>query len=73
MIYELLFWGKEREFNTDNNVIALASMFGFIKKYDGNIAIANRIFETRLYNRFLSTNEMQKSEIYNAALGDKSQ
>lgn len=73
MIYELLFLGKEREFNTDNNVIALASMFGFIKKYQGNVAIANRIFETRLYNRFLSTNEMQKSEIYNAALSDKSQ
>jgi len=46
-------------------------MFGFIKKQNGVVAIANRIFETRLYNLYLSTSEMQGLDIYTASLGDK--
>lgn len=32
----------------------MATMFGFIKNRNGQAAVANRIFETRLYNRFLA-------------------
>ncbi len=54
ILYTLLFIGKPLPYNTDTEAITLASMFGFIKNKDENIAITNRIFETRLYNRFLS-------------------
>ena len=37
-------------------------MFGFAKKSGGNVEIANRIFEVRLYNYFLATAEAQSSE-----------
>lgn len=73
ILYTLLFTGKALSYNTDNDVITLASMFGFIKNKDENIAITNRIFETRLYNRFLSKEEMQESDIYKFSLWDKNQ
>ena len=51
----------------------MATMFGFIKNQNGNVAVANRIFETRLYNYYLAENEMQGTDIYKASLQDKSQ
>ena len=48
-------------------------MFGFIKNVNGLAQIANRIFETRLYNMFLTSREAQNMEIYHAALDDKNQ
>ena len=32
----------------------IASMFGYIKDRDGKAVVANRIFETWLYNQFVS-------------------
>lgn len=69
----LLFTGKTFLYRTDENVTDVASMFGFIKNQNGTVAIANRIFETRLYNYYLSEEEMQKTDIYKASLQDKSQ
>ena len=41
-------------------------------KYDnGILAVANRIFETWLYNLYLSTADMQNSRLYSASLLDK--
>ncbi len=48
-------------------------LFGFIKNVSGSIAIANRIFETRLYNRYLSSKEFQANHIYRSSLWDKNQ
>ncbi|MGN0324112.1 MAG: hypothetical protein ACI4DZ_13465 [Oliverpabstia sp.] len=45
-------------------MIDVAAMFGFIQNQCGNVAIANRIFETRLYNFYLSEDEMQKTDIW---------
>ncbi len=67
------FEGKTVPFNEDSKVIALASMFGLVKNRESNVAIANRIFETRLYNRFLSVAELQENAIYKASLWDKNQ
>lgn len=60
---EKMFVGKDIPFNTDNQAVMVASMFGFVKNTDGNVAISNRIFEMRLYNRFLSVEEMRESGI----------
>lgn len=73
MFFILLFTGKNIVYNPDNNVITLANMFGFIKNKDGNVVIANRIFEIRLYNYYLSSVEMQESDIYKASIQDKNQ
>lgn len=63
MLYSLLFVGKDIPYNADNQAITVASMFGFVKNVDGNAAIANRIFEMRLYNRFLSVEEMRENAV----------
>ena len=50
----------------------IASMFGFVKNQRGIVVIANRIFETVLYNYFLTLSEMQNSVIYKTAIREKS-
>ena len=58
MLQAILFQGSRYLFNTDNTEMNLAKMFGFIKQENGVVAIANRIFEVRLYNYFLSKEEL---------------
>lgn len=72
MVYTLLFHGKEIPYNSLNKAIETAEMFGFIKREENRAVISNRIFETVLYNLFLSE-EVAGSEVYKAALQDKNQ
>lgn len=69
----LLFTGRSIAYNTDEPAIDMAAVFGFVKNQEGAVAIANRIFETRLYNLYLSTAEMRGQDIYNVSLMEKSQ
>jgi hypothetical protein len=55
-LYDLLFVGIEKKFNTDNSLVNLGYMYGFFKESDGKVKVANRIFETRIYNYFVSEN-----------------
>lgn len=73
ILYPLLFSGKTVPYNEDSEIITLAAMFGFVKNEDASVAVANRIFETRLYNRFLSARELQEHAIYKASLWEKNQ
>ncbi len=73
MLYALLFTGKAIAYNYYEPSISIATMFGFVKNQNGVLAIANRLFETWLYNLYLSTSEMQSKKIYSAALLDKNQ
>lgn len=59
VIYSLLFSGQKIIYNPDDPWIDLAMMYGFIRNSNGTVLISNRIFEMRLYNYFLSTNEAQ--------------
>lgn len=54
MLYAILFYGQSFAYNPDNFVIDIGKMFGFLKESHGQVVIANRIFETRIYNLFLS-------------------
>ena len=65
--------GKRIAFNSDQEDIRLMEMYGFIYNEDGFIRIANRIFETRLYNLFLSDTEMKNSIFYDEGSMEKSQ
>lgn len=72
MLHAILFQGKRISYNADNPIIQLAAMFGYIVNKNGSIQVANRIFETRLYNFFLSEEELTNA-IYDEAQGSKSQ
>lgn len=72
VIYALLFNGKDIPYNSLNQSIEIAEMFGFVKNADNKAVIANRIFETVLYNLFLSE-EVVGSQIYASALQNKNQ
>ena len=63
MLYSLLFTGKAIVYNYYETSINIATMFGFVKNENGVLAVSNRIFETCLYNLYLSSAEMQKNTI----------
>ncbi len=54
MLRELLLKGRMIEYVPGDMGIRLAVMFGFVKLENGVVSVANRIFETRLYNGFLA-------------------
>ena len=64
LIFGLLFHGQSIGYNPDDSAISMALIFGFVKVEDSNVLIANRIFETRLYNMFLLSKDEQSSDIY---------
>jgi len=54
-LYSMLIDGEYKDFNIDDSIIKLGSMFGYIKKEENDRAvIANKIFETRISNYFIS-------------------
>ncbi|MCD8010875.1 MAG: AAA-like domain-containing protein [Lachnospiraceae bacterium] len=65
----LLMNGKEISNVPGNIAIGIAKMFGFIRIENNKVVVANRIFEMRLYNMFLASAEMQRSQMY--TLGDR--
>lgn len=73
MLRSLLFTGKAIAYNYYEPSMNIATMFGFVTEKNNVMVIANRIFETWLYNYYLSTAEMHKEEIYAASLRDKNQ
>lgn len=72
LIYSLLFTGRDIPYHSLTVSIEIAAMFGFVKENQGNVAIANRIFETVLYHWFIAQ-EALHSKIYKAALQNKNQ
>lgn len=68
-----LFQGQPIAYDADDPVVRNARMFGFVEVHNSMVQIANRIFETRLYNRFLSNYKDQNSDIYTEASRDKNQ
>ncbi|MDO4338966.1 MAG: AAA-like domain-containing protein [Eubacteriales bacterium] len=73
VLYHILFGGIKMIYNPDDSAIDIATMFGFVKNDAGTLRIANRIYETRLYNYYLAANEAQSSEIFITAANNKSQ
>lgn len=71
VIGKMLFNGEKIAYNPDLEEIDVAVMFGFAKQEGGAVVIANRIFETRLYNRFLASEEWKESGITQSAFMDK--
>lgn len=69
-IYNILMNGRRYFYNPDNDVIKLAVMYGFARRENGAVVVANRIFETRIYDWFISA-EKTTSGIYSEGEADK--
>jgi hypothetical protein len=56
LIYDLFITGQDdkKNYSADDPVVNWALMFGFVKYQGKKIIIANRIFETRIINYFIS-------------------
>ena len=72
LMYGILFKGQKIPYNPDDATIDDAFMYGFVKNEHGLIAVANRIFEVRIYNWFISL-ETTDSPIFAEGVNDKSQ
>ena len=73
VILKLLFQGQTIAYDPDDVAVRNARMFGFVKVENSTVQIANRIFETRLYNRFLLNAMEQDNEIYAEGVRQKNQ
>ncbi len=56
-IGDILFCGAQYTFEADSPVINTGIMFGFLKNSGNIVTVANRIFETKIYNILLSEKE----------------
>lgn len=54
LLYRLLFQGEKFLFSAYDSAIQSAVMYGFAKNQNGSLEIANRIFETVIYDWFIS-------------------
>lgn len=54
MLQNILFGGIDFPFKRETPMIDLGVTFGFLKDKNGIVAVTNRIFETQLYDMFLS-------------------
>ena len=64
LLRHILFSGERVPYNPDELSIIDAELYGFVRRENGALVIANRIFETRLYNFYLSEEEMKQSRVY---------
>ena len=71
MIYDMLISGNNYSFKFGNPTIDLAAMFGIIKNKDGSAAVSNRIFETIIYDYFISKDQTDiKTKTPNGIISD---
>lgn len=68
MLKDILFRGVRYSFEIDNPSINVGVMFGFVKEKENAVAIANRLFETKLYNLFLSEEETDGKKGYDSVV-----
>ena len=73
LLHEILFTGIKAPYNQYDAIIGMAVMYGFLKKEEENAVIANRIFETALYNWFISIEiRNPDNKMFKAGLAEKS-
>lgn len=64
MTRRMLFQGQSIPYNADHSATDIALTFGFAKVKDHSVVIANRIFETRLYNYYLTLPKAQNTDSF---------
>ncbi|MCD8022840.1 MAG: ATP-binding protein [Lachnospiraceae bacterium] len=72
LLQELLFNGQTVLYASTASYIKDATMFGFIRNENESVAISNRIFESVLYNNFISE-EFTGNKLYTVGAQEKNQ
>ena len=72
ILEDIIYRGKQISYSPDVKPIEIGVMFSFLKEESGRIVVANRIFEMRLLNMFI-TEEAVKSEAYRYGSLDRNQ
>lgn len=72
-VHDILMNGDAFSYNPYDDSTDMALMYGFVKVNNGKVVIANRIFETILYDFFLTSKQMQATEMYKEAAQAKPQ
>ncbi|MDE7477710.1 MAG: AAA-like domain-containing protein, partial [Lachnospiraceae bacterium] len=72
ILEDIIYRGKQISYSPDVKPIEIGVMFGFLKEENGRIVVANRIFEMRLLNMFI-TEEAIRSEAYRCGSLDRNQ
>jgi hypothetical protein len=57
LIYDVLIIGRERTFDNSNPTIKMAAMYGIIRAAGQGVSIANKIFEIKICNYFITKDE----------------
>ena len=70
LIEEIVYQGKKVPFSPDTKAVNMGLMFGFLKEQNGRLAVANRIFEMRILNLFI-TEESLKSDAFRSGDRDR--
>lgn len=65
--------GERLPYTVEDESIRMLLMFGFVRIEENSVVVANRIFETKLYNWLLTTSEMRDTSIFKAGIFDKPQ
>ena len=60
-IRSILMEGEKITWNPDQDDLVQMQMYGLIRNDNNTVRVANRIFETRLYNLFLSEEELKRN------------
>ncbi len=63
MLENIIYQGMKIPFSPDEKAVSMGLMFGFLTEKNGQVAVANRIFEMYLLNLFM-TEEAGRSEVY---------
>lgn len=71
MIEDILYRGRRIPFSPEQKSINLGVMFGFLKEADGQVAVANRMFEMCLLNLFAA--EESRSDVFVQGESDRIQ
>ena len=72
LIEEIVYQGKKVLFSPDTKAVNMGLMFGFLREQNGRLAVANRIFEMRIINLFI-TEESLKSDAFRSGDRDRNQ
>nr|WP_296488342.1 ATP-binding protein [uncultured Acetatifactor sp.] len=72
VLEQILYEGQRLSFSLGIQSVSLGTMFGFLKEEDGQIVVANRIFEMYLLNLFMSE-ESVRSDAFKQGQSDRNQ
>lgn len=72
MLGNILFGGQEYAYHEYDRSVSIGRMFGFIENRNGSVAVANRIFESQLYDYFLAE-ETRENDLQRERQPEKNQ